>query len=397
MHAGTTQHDPQAPTVTEYPVVIIGAGPSGIAAALSLRDRGIEPVIVERAAEVASSWRTRYDRLKLNTGRQSSHLPGRQYPRGTPTFPSRDQFVDHLARHASGLDIRLNTAVRRIDHRPPGWRLTTSAGVIDAQHVVVATGFEHTPYVPEWPGAQGFTGELLHSSQYRNPTRYRGKRVLVVGAGSSGMEIAHDLAGGGAAKVWLAVRTPPNIFLRTGPLGLPGDVIGTLLYHLPRRGADKIARTARLRAIGDLTELGLPTPDEGPFTRLHRRGVAPAIIDTEVVDAIKGGLIEVVKIPESFHGNTVSVVDGTQLQPDAVICATGYLRGLGSLVGHLGVLDEHGAPRVRNGKSAVDGLWFIGYLARPSLIGYVAKRSRRMAKGIADELKTSRKAATPAT
>ncbi len=397
MHASTTRHDREPPTVTEYPVVIIGTGPSGIAAALSLRDRGIEPMIVERATDVASSWRTRYDRLKLNTGRQSSHLPGRQYPRGTPTFPSRDQFVDHLERHARGLQVRFSTAVERIDHRPPGWRLTTSAGVIDARHVVVATGFEHTPYVPEWPGAQGFTGELLHSSQYRDPTRYLRKRVLVVGAGSSGMEIAHDLATGGAAKVWLAVRKPPNIFLRTGPLGLPGDAIGTLLYHLPQRVADKIARAARLRAIGDLTELGLPTPDEGPFTRLHRRGVAPAIIDVEVVDAIKDGRIEVVKTPQSFHGNTVSVVGGTRLQPDTVICATGYLRGLGSMVGHLGVLDEHGAPRARNGESAVDGLWFIGYLPRPSLIGYVAKRSRRMAKGIADELKVSRKVLIPVT
>ncbi|MGD1170254.1 flavin-containing monooxygenase [Mycobacterium seoulense] len=381
----------------EYPVVIIGAGPSGISAALSLRDRGVEPVIVDRAAQVASSWRTRYDRLKLNTGRQFSHLPGRRYPRGTPTFPTRDQFVDHLALHARGLQLRFNTAVQRIDHRPPGWRLTTSAGVIGARHVVVATGFEHTPCVPEWPGAQGFTGDVLHSSQYCNPTRYVGKRVLVVGAGSSGMEIAHDLATGGAAKVWLAVRTPPNIIVRTGPLGLPGDAIGTPLYHLPPAIADKIVHAVRLRVLGDLTKFGLPLPDEGPFTRLHRRGVAPAIIDMEVIDAIKDGRIEVVKTPQSFDGNTVSVVGGARLQPDAVICATGYLRGLEPLVGHLGVLDEHGAPRARSGETAADGLWFLGYLSRPSLIGYVAKRSRRMAEGIADELKASRRVAAPAT
>jgi cation diffusion facilitator CzcD-associated flavoprotein CzcO len=395
MHASTTQHHPQGPTVIEYPVVIIGAGPSGIAAALSLHDRGIEALIVERADQVASSWRARYDRLRLNSGRQFSHLPGRRYPSSTPTFPSRDQFVDHLERHAHGLQLRLNTEVQRIDHRPSGWRLTTSTGAIDARHVIVAAGFEHTPYVPKWPGAQGFTGELLHSSQYRNPTRYRGKRVLVVGAGSSGMEIAHDLATGGAAKVWLAVRTPPNIFLRTGPLGLPGDAIGTLLYHLPPRIADKIARFARLRAIGDLTELGLPTPDEGPFTRLRRRGVAPAIIDTDVVDAIRDGRIEVVKTPQSLHGNTVSMLGGIQLQPDAIICATGYLRGLSSLVGRLGVLDEDGAPCARNGETAVDGLWFIGYLPRPSLIGYVAKRSRRMAKDIAGELRTAHDVRAP--
>ena len=92
------------------------------------------------------------------------------------------------------------------------------------------------------PGIDAFTGELLHSSAYRNPAPYQGKRVLVVGSGSSGMEIAHDLSRGGAAKVWLAVRTPPNIMLRRGPGGLPGDVIAVPLYHAPIRIGDAISR-----------------------------------------------------------------------------------------------------------------------------------------------------------
>jgi hypothetical protein len=233
----------------------------------------------------------------------------------------------------------------------------------------------------------GFTGELLHSSQYRNPTPYAGKGVLVVGCGSSGMEIAHDLATGGAAKVWMSVRTPPNIMLRAGPAGLPGDVIATPLYHAPLGIADKIARSARRRTIGDLTEFGLPIPNEGIFTRNARLGLAPAIVDMEVIDAIKDRSIEVVKAPASFDGDTVSLTDGTQLQPDAVICATGYLRGLEPLVGHLGVLDEDGAPKVLAPAAAADGLRFLGFLARPSLIGYVAKVSRTMAKQIAAELR----------
>jgi flavin-binding monooxygenase-like protein len=253
--------------------------------------------------------------------------------------------------------------------------------------VVVATGYEHTPCIPEWPGVRGFTGEVVHSSAYRNPGPYAGKRVMVVGSGSSGMEIAHDLATGGADKVWMAVRTPPNIMLRNGPAGLPGDVIATPLYHAPIRIADKIARRARLQAIGDLTEYGLPMPAEGLFARNARLGVAPTIVDMEVIDAIRDGSIEVVKPPESFDGDTVSLVDGTRLQPDAVICATGYLRGLEPLVGHLDVLDEHGAPRVLAPVPAAYGLWFLGFLTRPSLIGYVAKQSRRMAKGIAKELR----------
>jgi cation diffusion facilitator CzcD-associated flavoprotein CzcO len=373
--------------VFECPVVIVGAGPAGVAAALSLRDLGVKAVVLDRAEQVASSWRTRYDHLTLNTGRQFSHLPNRRYPRGTPTFPSRDQVVEHIERCAGGLDIRFKITVERIDRRGGGWRLRTSTRDIDARHVIVATGYDHTPYVPAWPGMHGFTGELLHSSQYRNPSSYAGKQVLVVGAGSSGMEIAHDVATGGAAKVWLAVRTPPNIMLRTGPAGLPGDVIATPLYHLPPRLADKIARTARLKVIGDLTEFGLPIPDEGPFSRAARLGVAPALVDMEVINAIKDGVIEVVKAPESFDGGTVSLLNGTRLQPDVVICATGYRRGLELLVGHLGVLNEQGVPVATSGETVADGLRFLGFLPRPSQFGYAAKRSRHMAHQIANELR----------
>jgi cation diffusion facilitator CzcD-associated flavoprotein CzcO len=277
--------------------------------------------------------------------------------------------------------------VQRIECGPGGWRLRTSAGDIDARHVVVATGYDHTPHMPEWPGMHRFAGELLHSSEYRNPTRYTGKRVLVVGCGSSGMEIAHNLATGGAAKVWMAVRTPPNIMLRSGPAGLPGDVIATPLYHFSPRFADEVARRARLHAIGDLTRFGLPIPDEGPFSHGARLGLAPALVDMDVINAIKDGAIEVVKPPESFDSGTASLVDGTRLQPDVMICATGYRRRLESLVSHLGVLDEHGVPLATSGEAVADGLRFLGFLPRPSQIRYAAGRSRRMANEIANSLR----------
>ena len=365
-------------------VVIIGAGPAGLSTALSLRDRGLRPLVVDRAGEVAASWRGRYDRLKLNTGRQFSHLPGRRYPEGTPTFPSRDQVIAHFERHSreDGIDLRLGTEVTRIESGPGSWRVRTSCGDLDARHVVVATGYEHSPYIPEWDGRDRFAGEVLHSSHYRNPSPYEGKRVLVVGAGSSGMEIAHDVATGGAATTWIAVRTPPNIMLRAGPAGLPGDVIASPLYHAPARLADAISRIARRQAVGDLTEFGLPIPEEGPFSRGRRLGTAPALVDIEVIDAVKDGSIEVVPTIDVFEPDGVRLVGGRTIQPDAVICATGYRRGLEPIVGHLGVLDETGAPSVQGHRPAADGLWFIGYMSRPSLIGVVARQSRRLAKRI---------------
>ncbi|HEV7421567.1 MAG TPA: NAD(P)/FAD-dependent oxidoreductase [Mycobacterium sp.] len=371
-----------------HDVAVIGAGPAGVSAAVSLRDRGLRPLLIDRADDVGASWRGRYDKLRLNTGRPFSHLPNRPYPKGTPMFPSRDQVIAHLDRHAheDGIELRLSTAVNRIDQRPGGWCLRTAADDIDAGQVVVATGYMHTPLVPAWPGRDGYTGELRHSADYINPTPYVGKQVMVVGSGSSGMEIAHDLTTGGAAKVWLNVRTPPNIMLRGGPAGLPGDVIATPLYHAPPRVADAIARFARRRILGDLTEFGLPIPEEGPFSRLTRLGLAPTLVDAEVIDAVRDGSIEIVRTVEGFDGDTVSLADGRRIQPDVVICATGYLHGLEALVGHLGVLDERGVPLAKRGEAAAQGLRFLGFLARPSLIGSTARTSKHVARQIAEEL-----------
>jgi hypothetical protein len=374
--------------MAEHQVAIIGAGPAGISTAVALNDRGVTPLVIDRAESVGSSWRGRYDRLKLNTGRQFSHLPRRRYPKGTPTFPTRDQVVEHLERHAreDGIVLRLGTTVEVIESRNGAWRLRTSSGPVDARQVVIATGYEHSPLVPDWPGRDAFAGELLHSSAYRNPAPFEGRSVLVVGAGCSGMEIAHDVAKGGASKVWLSVRTPPNIMLRAGPGGLPGDVIATPLYHAPIRLADAIARFGRKQDIGDLSEFGLPVPDEGIFARNARLGVAPAIVDKDVIEAIRERLFEIVGGVKSFAAGGVILSDDERLEPDAVICATGYRRGLEPLVGHLGVLDERGVPRVVGEQPAADGLRFIGFVPRPSQIGATARQARRAARVIAREL-----------
>jgi cation diffusion facilitator CzcD-associated flavoprotein CzcO len=374
--------------MSEHEIAIIGAGPAGISVALSLRDRGQRPLLIDRAVDVGSSWRGRYDRLKLNTGRPFSHLPHRPYPRGTPMFPSRDEVVAHLERHAheDGIELRMGTEVTRIERNAGRWRLTTSDGEVGARQIVVAIGNQHSAHIPTWPGVTEFSGEIVHSSAYRNPGAYQGRRVLVVGSGSSGMEIAHDLATGGADKVWLGIRNPPNILLRSLPGGLPGDLVSLPLYRLPVRIADAIGRKARIANLGDLSAFGLPIPDEGVFYRVKRHEQVPALVDMDVIDAFKDGSIQVVATVESFDGDEVALVDGSRLQPHAVVLATGYRRALEPLVGHLGVLDATGKPLATGGRCAADGLRFIGYDVRPSLIGYMAKQSKRMARQIAREL-----------
>ena len=370
-------------------VVILGAGPAGVAAAVSLAESGVRSLIVDRERQVASSWRGRYDRLKLDTNKWFSCLPNRPYPKGTPIFPTRVQVADYYERHTQmvGIERRLNTAVKRVDPLDDGgWQLHTSDGNIAARHVVVATGRAHTPVVPEWPGLETFAGEFLHSSTYRNAVPFAGKRVLVVGTGASGMDIAHDLATGGAAKVWLAVRTPPNILLRSLPGGLPGDAVLRPLFHLSPTVADTILRFLRSVSLGDLSEFGLPIPEEGAFAAAHRRAISPSIIDIDVIDAIRHGEIEVVQTVESVHPAGVSLVDGTLVQPEVVVAATGYRSGLESMVGHLDVLDDHGFPRIMAPKPASKGLWFIGYQLGPTLLGIAGQQSRPLARMIAKDL-----------
>ena len=371
-------------------VVVIGAGPAGVASALAVKDAGLRPLLIDRD-KVGASWRDRrYDRLTLNTSGKLSHLPGRPYPEGTPEFPSRDQMVEHLERHAAedGIDRLLDTTVDCIDRNDEGWLLWTSSGKIHTRQLIVATGHQNTPFTPEWTGRSDFEGELLHSSDYRNPEPYRGRKVLVVGSGNSGMEIAHDLAEGGASEVRLSVRTPPNII----PLeGTSGEVIASVLYKLPLRVGDAVTRFNRRMNIGDLSEFGLPVPEEGLFSRLRRLGQVPPILSEEVIESVKERRFVIVGAVESLDATGVLLADGERIEPDAVICATGYRCGLEPLVGHLGVLDEAGLPNAVGGAPAAPGLRFVGYVPRPAGIYYFGREAKRAAKAIAREPRGARK------
>jgi cation diffusion facilitator CzcD-associated flavoprotein CzcO len=374
--------------VAEYEVVVIGAGHGGIASALALKDRGVAALVLDESDQVASRWQARYDRLRLNSARPTSHLPGRPYPKGTPMFPTRDQVVEHIQGHArdARLELLLETRVQRLSRGNGGWAVETGKGEINARQVVVATGYENEPLVPEWDGRESFGGELIHSAEYRNADCFRSRRVLVVGSGCSGMEIAHDLAAGGAAKVWLAVRTPPTIISREGPGGLPGEWIGAALLHFPTRFGNAVARFGSRQDFGDLSEYGLPVPKEGLMTRFRRDGTVPSIVDKEVIQAVKERKVEVVGAVKSVHPAGVILADGTRVEPDAIICATGYRRALEPLVGPLNVLDDRGSPAVPAPKPAAPGLRFVGYTSRPGALGFISRQAKQSAKAIAREL-----------
>jgi putative flavoprotein involved in K+ transport len=342
---------------------VIGAGPAGLATAAMLRKRGVDAVVIDRAEAVGASWRGHYDRLHLHTVRWLSHLPGLRIPREHGRWVHRDGVVEYLERYAAHheLDLMLGTDVRSLSRTDGVWSVETSNGTVEADAVVVATGYNHTPFLPEYPGREGFEGELLHASQYRNAEPYRGRDVLVVGSGNTGAEIAVDLVEGGARRVRLSVRTPPNI-VRRQVAGTPNQVLTLGLRRLPPRFVDAIARVARRVTIGDLSAFGLPLPERGVYTRVIEDDVIP-IIDVGLIDCVKKDQVEIVGALLGFEGPEVVLAGRERIRPEVVIVATGYRRGLESLVGDLGVLDSRGKPVVNGARTppGAPGLYFTGY------------------------------------
>ncbi|HET7762134.1 MAG TPA: NAD(P)/FAD-dependent oxidoreductase [Phycicoccus sp.] len=352
--------------------VVIGAGPGGLAVAAALRARGVDALVVDRSTEVGSSWRRHYDRLRLHTTRRWSGLPGHPIPRRYGRWVARADVVRYLEDYTTHHDLRLRlgTAVTRIDRAEPTadgdrvrgrWVVHLDDGtVLTAHHVVVATGYNHTPVPSAWPGADGFTGELVLARDYRNGRPWAGRDVLVIGTGNTGMEIATDLAEHGATRVWLAVRTAPHIVPRSR-LGWPAQGTGILVRPLPPRLVDRLARVLAVVQEPDLTAYGMPRAGADLYTRVLR-GRIP-VQDVGVVAAIRARRVEPVAAVQAMEGDAVLLADGTRLRPDAVVVATGYRAGLEPLVGHLGVLGDRGLPVVHGARepAGAAGLWFTGF------------------------------------
>ncbi len=340
----------------------MGAGPAGLAAAAEARRNGLTAQILDAAEAVGASWRGHYDRLRLHTTRGLSGLPGVPIPARLGRWVARDDFIAYLEHYARkvGVPIRLGVRVERIDPASDGWRLTTSGGPLEAGQVVVATGYNRTPRLPDWPGKAGFTGELSHSSGYRNPVPFRGRDVLVVGAGNSGAEIAADLVEGGAGKVWISIRTAPNIVRRDGPAGIAPQQLGILMRPLPLKFVDPLSLLVQKLVIGDLSRYGIAAPASGVATRVLD-GHIP-LIDVGFLAQLKAGRVEVVPGITGFEASEVTCGE-RRLKADAVIAATGYSPGLEPMVGHLGVLDANGRPGFHAPRCSPQaaGLFFIGY------------------------------------
>jgi putative flavoprotein involved in K+ transport len=346
-------------------VYVIGGGPGGLAAAYALRAQGIRAVVLEKSDRVGASWRRHYDRLHLHTTRRLSGLPGLTIPRRFGRWVSRDDVVRYLEKYAEVHELEIVTGVEvsRVERSADGtgWLLHATGGrELTGRAVVIATGTNHTPRIPDWPGRDTYTGDLLHAADYRNAQPYAGRDVLVVGIGNTGAEIAVDLVEGGASRVRLSVRTAPHI-LRRSTAGWATQYTGVLVRRLPVGLVDRLAGPVSKVSVPDLSAQGLPRPDTGLYSRV-KEGSIP-VQDVGLIDAVRKGRVEIVPAVESFEDGKVVLGGGDRIGPDVVIAATGYVRSLEQLVGHLGVLDARGKPVVNGARTPKDapGLYFTGF------------------------------------
>ncbi|WPW30597.1 NAD(P)/FAD-dependent oxidoreductase [Streptomyces atratus] len=370
------------------PVYVIGGGPGGLAAAAALREQGVRAVVLEKSENVGASWRHHYDRLHLHTTRRWSALPGLAMPRRFGRWVARDDVVRYLEKYVEHhrLEVVTGVEVSRIDRAPDGtgWQLSATGGrILTGRAVIVATGYNHTPRIPDWSGRDTFTGDLVHACGYRNPAPYAGRDVLVVGIGNTGAEIAADLVEGGASRVRIAVRTVPHI-VRRSTAGWPAQATGILVRRLPVRLVDAAGGLMARIAVPDLAGQGLPRPDTGLYSRV-KDGAIP-VQDVGLIDAVKSGRVVPVAAVESFDKDVVVLADGDRITPDAVIAATGYRRALEELVGHLDVLDARGRPVVHGGRTPkqAPGLYFTGFTNPISgMLRELALDAQKIAKKLA--------------
>ncbi|XAR61277.1 Indole-3-pyruvate monooxygenase [Bertholletia excelsa] len=387
MDAATT-----AKNTTEPVAIIVGSGPSGLAAAACLNQLSVPNIVLEREDCFASLWKKKsYDRLHLHVAKKFCELPHMPFPATYPTYVPRKQFLDYLDDYVSR--FKISPLYHRLvesasyDEVSRKWivkarNIGGGSGEVEeysARYLVVATGETSEEFVPEVEGLEGFTGEILHSTRYKSGKKYRDKRVLVVGSGNSGMEIAVDLSDHGA-KTSIVVRSSLHVLSRgMANLGL------NLLKYFPYCVVDFLMVLLSKLRFGDLSKYGIQRPEEGPFALKVKCGKYP-VVDVGTCKKIKSGEIQVLPAISSIGRGEVIFENGKSHPFDAIVFATGFRRSTHKwLKGDDYLLNEDGIPKPSfpNHWKGENGLYCVG-LARRGLHGAALD-----AQSIANDIKSA--------
>jgi len=338
-----------------HEAIVIGAGQAGLAIGYFLARQGRRFTILEASDAVGSAWRARWDSLVLFTPRRYSALPGHAFPGDPDGYPTRDEVIAYLDEYAQRfeLPVQLESPVRSVEHTEGGFVVRLDDRELEADQVVVATGPFQLPRIPELAG--GLSSEVFqaHSTAYVRPADVPAERVLVVGGGNTGYQIAKEL--GKTHSVHLAIGT------RQTPL--PQKLFGRdLFWWLTKSGLIRKTVDSRLgQRAGQRDTLIGSSP-----RRLEREGIdlRPRAV--------------------SATGRTVGFADGSELEVDAVIWATGYRSDYSWI--EPSVVDETGRVRHRRGVTEIPGLYFLGlswqYTRGSALIGWVKDDAEFIARQV---------------
>lgn len=342
-------------------ILIVGAGPAGLAMAGRLRKANVNFDIIEKETTVGFIWSQHYDRLHLHTVKNRSALPHFPFPDEYPMFVSKDDLYKYYQEYAQQFNIQpsFGEPLVSVSKNESDWKVITNKKEWIYQHVIFATGINRVPNIPKFKGMENFRGTITHSRNYKNPKPFEGKKTLVIGMGNTGAEIALDLALKNV-KTSISVRSEINI-IPLSLFGIPTQETALKLAILPNQLADSISKLAQKFAIGNLMKYGIKTSKTAPIAQLRETGKTP-VIDLGTVDQIRKGNITVVGDLASFEANTIVFKNEKNQNFDAVILATGYKSKLEEFVPSINAMvDKYGNPNSVIGINEFKGLYFLGF------------------------------------
>jgi cation diffusion facilitator CzcD-associated flavoprotein CzcO len=353
-------------------ILVIGAGPAGLATAYYLQQHGLDYCVLEKHS-VGYSWQNHYDRLHLHTLKAVSGLPGLPMPANYPDFPSARQvqaYLQDYARHFR-LNIEEGVEVCHASYQHNGWHLQTSKGERRGQVLVLATGIWSTPIIPAVPGIEQFDGQITHASTYRNPQPFVGQRVLVVGAGNSGAEIAVDLSEHGVDTA-IAIRSGSS-FVAYPRSALAMRLMAWFFRHAPRI----IARPLLARARRTFDHIGIRTHPDAPLDTYP-------VVGYELPEAVAAGQVRAYAGLCEFIPGGARFEDGQEASFDSVIMATGY-RPTVQMVRHAFEFDQDGFPRLspRGRSTRNPHLYAVGF-RYPTTAGFLQSLGREAQQVVRD-------------
>lgn len=344
------------------PNLIIGAGPAGLAIAGRLRAMNLSFEVLEKSDKISFSWHNHYDRLCLHTVKQLSHLPHMPFPDDYPLYVPREKLVEYYEAYAEefGITPHFNSELVGLKRQENEWIATTQdEQSIRADNVIIATGVNRIPYEPTWPGQEKFRGEIIHCKTYKNTLPFQGKKVLIVGFGNTGAEIALDLSEHNLLPS-ISVRGEVNVVPRDLN-GRPVQLTARKLAKLPFGWGEKIGTLIRKRYFGDLSKFGLRMSQLSPTEQLQQTGKTP-VIDLGTIKHIKEGRIKIYPNIKRFVENGVEFIDGEIERFDSILLATGYRPDLDSFMSSTeGLLDQYGCPKSPIGIGPYQNLYFLGF------------------------------------